>query len=624
MALSEAELDAYIQQRSDEEAANKQAAIQSMDMSKSVLSPDYRPRGALGGQEIGGLVGSVGGAIGGGILGGPAGAALGSTAGAGLGGALGETTEQLLRGESISPRRIAGAGAEEAAWDAAGNLVIKMGGKAFKLAADATFNRNAIPDAAQAADVWLKQYGSSLPEAAKTGTGFDKTLEGIAFTPATADLFVKKQGEIKAALDKGSKDILSSLTTSPEFAQAIKSTTSPQRAAGDVLQSFMKNGSESLSAAVKPIYADVFKDVDSRVSTFGIKQWADKLLSDPEALTSGQRSILKEVRDWPTQMDVPKLHEVRSRWLAENRDKFSSAGTEKDSRAVKTITSLIDQIDNAMDFSANKTLKGETLQKYRDVTKTYREGIQGMQSEAVDKALTLNPEEVGAYLFKSGNETPIAQLHKSIVAASRLSGKPSGEILDALRYGYLEGFVNTPENVLKFSKNLEQDVNFRNTYNMLFGGTPQNQAIKDMAAAAEKGLVGAKHLPGLNMRTAGAVLNIGAAPAAVATGYYFTLDPEQQQRLRDNFAEASFAGGAFLLSQRQLAKLMLNPQGAKAVSYLSKAKEKTMSPSGFTKLVVEPIANILGPEGERQSMFTPSSSAPLSNEDLDAYINKMK
>ena len=34
---------------------------QNLDMSKSVLSPDYRARTPLGAQEIGGLIGSIGG-----------------------------------------------------------------------------------------------------------------------------------------------------------------------------------------------------------------------------------------------------------------------------------------------------------------------------------------------------------------------------------------------------------------------------------------------------------------------------------------------------------------------------------------------------------------------------------
>jgi hypothetical protein len=266
-----------------------------------------------------------------------------------------------------------------------------------------------------------------------------------------------------------------------------------------------------------------------------------------------------------------------------------------------------------------------TLDEYNKVTKTYREGIQGLQSDAINEAMTKAPEQVGAYLFKAGNETPIKDLYKSVAAAGTLSGKPSNEIIDSLRYGYLEAMVNTPENMLKFSKNLEQDAGFRNTYNMLFKGTAQEQAIKAMADAAEKGLVGAKHMPGLNMRTTGAAVGIGGLPAAVATGYYFTLSPDQQESLKENWGNAVVTGGSLIITQRQLAKLMLNPAGARAITRLSTARDKLTSPSAFTKLVVEPITNVLGPSGERQTMFNPASSTqPLSDSDLEAYIKNAK
>jgi hypothetical protein len=345
--MTNEELDAYIQQKTDEESTAKQAQVQQMDMSKSVLSPDYRPRAAFGAQEIGGLVGSIGGAAAG-VPFGPAGVAIGSTAGAGVGGALGETAAQLMGGETVSPKRIAGAGAEEAAWDAAGNLVMKIAGKTIKLGAQTLgFGAKEIPDANQAADLFLQKYGSSLPEAARTGSALDTMLEGVTYTPATADIFFKKQTEIKNALTEGSQDILKSFSKSPEFAQALKSATSPQRASGEVLQNFIKDGQTALSNSVKPLYENIFKDVDSRITTFPIKSWAGKELTNPAALTAGQRSILNEVKDLPPTVDMQTMHDIRSRWLAENRDKYSSSlSSNKDSRAAATISDLITKIDN--------------------------------------------------------------------------------------------------------------------------------------------------------------------------------------------------------------------------------------------------------------------------------------
>jgi hypothetical protein len=575
----------------------------NVDMSKSIMSPEYRSRDAFGGQELGGLIGGV-------VAPFPL-----STVGAGIGGFVGETYEQASKGEAPSLSLATQAGIEEAAWDAGGNLVLKGLGKVLRFGAEKLgFTSKNAPDANQAAEEFLQRYNSTLPASQRTGLNLFAALEGLTITPATYDIFKSKDKEIQDALMTGSQDILKSLVKSPELDMALRTNTSSQFSSGQILQNFIKQGEDSLSKLVDPIYKDIFSDKTSKVSMFSVKSFADKLLAEPSALTSGQRSILNEMRVLPTELDVPTLHQIRSRWLAENRDKYASrVSSEKDSRASQTISELIAKFDQAMDFSANSTLKGDTLKKYKDVTKTYRQGIQGLQTDAIQEALLKNPEEVGGYLFAAGKETPILDLFKSVTAASRLSKKPSNEIVDALRYGYLEAMVNTPENMLKFAKNLEQDKAFANTYNRLFGGTPQDAAIKQMNEGAKLGLVESKALPGLNYRTVVSGLNVIAPTAAIGSGYFFLLSPEQQQKVTDNLGSAAVVGGSLVLSQRTLAKALLDPQGAKAIKYLSTAKEKLTSPTAFTKLVVEPLTNIITAEEKEKYPF----GAPSNKDQFD-------
>lgn len=590
---------------SDEQATKEEV--------QSVLNPAFvnRQRAALGLQELGGLAGGITGGVVGSIFG-PAGTVggrvlgsmAGSALGAGLGGAAGEAGEQLTKGEPLSPSLMAQAGLEEAAWDAGGNLVLRGLGKTIRIGADKLgFGPKSIPDANKAAQEFLKAQGSSLSLAQRTGSGFLESLEGMLNTPVTADIFKRKEGEIRDALISGNRNVLKNLVNSPEFEQALRSGTSAQRASGQVLQNFIKEGEQSLSKAVEPEYAAIFKDKDSRISMFGVRQWADKELSDPAALTAGQRSILREMQSLPPQVDVELIHKLRSRWLAENRDKYSSLGTEKDSRASKTISDLIGKLDEAMDFAASRTLDPKTLQRYRGVTRTYREGIQGLQTEAVQAALAKNPEEVGSFLFASGKETPINELYKSIAAAGTLTKKPPKEILDALRYGYLEAMTNTPENMLKFAKTLEQDKATQNTFKALFGDPVQRRAIEDMNKAAELGLIEPASRQGLQLQTISSLKQAGAVTTAGLGGYYFLLTPEQQERLRENFGPALVSAGGMIVSQRALAKALLDPKGARAVSFLSKAKQQALSPTAFTKLVVEPLYNILSGETYTPNTF---------------------
>lgn len=595
-----------------EQAAERAAQESQAETDKSVLSPNYRPRSALGLQELGGLAGSVvGGALG--MVGGPLGIAAGSTLGAGVGGAGGEALAQYFGDEPISGKLITQAGVEEALWDAGGNLVLKGAAKTLRFGADKLgFTKKDIPDANAAAQAFLEKQGSSLPLAARTGANLDATLEGFAYTPATFDLFAKKQKEITAALQAGQKDVLKQFTVTPEFEQALRSGSSAQKSSGQVLMQFMKQGQESLSNAVDPLYQEIFKDTQSKVGTFPLNSWAGKQLQTPEALTTGQKTILKEIKNLPPSVDFNTMHRIRSRWLAENRDKYSGSGTEKDSLASGTISQLVGKIDEAMDLSAERSLSKGTLDEYKKVTKTYREGIQGLQTDAVSKALLLNPEAVGDYLFRAGNETPISELFKSVAAAGTLSKKSSKEVLDSLRVGYLDAMTHTPENMLNFAKQLEQDKATQNTFNVLFGGTPQKDAILAMNEAAKRGFIQPEYIPGVRGRTGATIGSAGLAGATVVGAYAFALSPEQQQRAQDNAAGLAASGLALVLSQRQLAKLMLDPKGAKAVKYLSTAKERALSPSGFTKLVIEPINNVLGPKTEEPLFTAPKASVDWS------------
>lgn len=617
------------------------------EISKSVLSPDYRaPRGAFGGQELGGLVGGLGFGTLGGIVAGPPGAFAGSTFGAGVGGMVGEAVEQYTRKEEPSLSLVAKAGVEEAAWDLGGNLVLKGAGKVLRFGADKIgFSQKDFPDANKAAEAFLEKQGSSLPLGARTGSNFLTNLESFVYSPATFGLFKEKQQEIGDALRAGSKDVLKSLAKSPELEQALRSNTSSQYASGEILQNFIKQGQESLGNSVRPIYDEIFKDKKSLISTFPLNSWASAQLTKPASLTSGQQTILNEIKNLPPNVDMQYMHEIRSRWLAENRDKYASnTASQKDLRASKTITNLIDKIDNAMDVSAKSTLDPSTYQQYQKVTNTYREGVQGLQSDAIVEALRLYPEEVGGHLFRSGLETPTLDLFKAVSAVgtikkaeidglkeqlqtleksgvgkgsfdykslatqikkleSKDSTQEASNLMDALRHGYLEAMVNTPENMLKFANNLEQNKAMANTYNRLFDGTPQDTAIKAMNNAAKLGLVDTKAVAGVPYQTMRPLLTGAGQLATIGTGYYFLLSPEQQNTIKDNLGSAAIVGGGLFFSQRNLAKVLLDPKGARSLTYLSTAKEKLTSPTAFTKLVVEPIVNILGGSGASEEFF---------------------
>jgi len=600
------------------EGQQPQAPKPEEDPGTSVLSPNYRPRSAFGGQQLGGaIVGIPSSALG----------PVASAAGSFVGGAVGEAVEQIAKDEPFSLKRVGMAGLEEAAWDAGGNLVIKGLGKTLRFGGDILgFTKKDIPDANKAAQTFLEKQGSSLPASARTGSNLDATLEGLVNTPATSDLFKNKQQEIALALQAGQKDVLKKFATSPEFEQALRNNSSAQIASGQVFQNFIKEGEKALSDSVDPIYTRIFSSAPKsnlietttggapQVNMFSIKNWATSELKDPQALTAGQRSILNEMKALPPTVDFFTLHKMRSRWLAENRDKYASMGSEKDSRASGTISGVIKQFDNALDFSAGRTLPPELLKEYRTVTESYRKSIQSFQSDTINEAMVKSPEAVGSYLFANGNETTIKDVYKALATAGNLNKKSSAEIMNALRVGYLDALTGTPENMLKFSKDLEQNKAMQNTFNVLFGGTPQKEAIEAMNNAAKLGLVAPAKEAGFNMATAGAMKSLAGTAALYGSGYIILLNPEQQQQAKDNLPGVLVTAGGLLLSQRNLAKLLLDPKGAKSLKFVATAKDRLSSPTAFTKLVIEPMNNILNePMSFEKNPFQIKSEYDISN-----------
>ncbi len=172
----------------------------NVDMSKSIMSPEYRQRDAFGAQELGGL-----------IVGAPFRFPL-STVGAGVGGFGGELYEQVSRGETPSLSLATQAGIEEAAWDAGGNLVLKGLGKVLRFGADKLgFTSKNAPDANKAAEEFLQRYNSTLPASQRTGANLFAALEGIVYTPVTFGVFKDKDKEIHQTLKKKYPDLTQDL-----------------------------------------------------------------------------------------------------------------------------------------------------------------------------------------------------------------------------------------------------------------------------------------------------------------------------------------------------------------------------------------------------------------------------
>ena len=650
------------------EGGAQPSAPSGTDMTKSVMSPEYKAQQESLLPELLGL--------GGGLLsltpagrfigaGGPVVEALASRApalrpflpsliGSSVGTAVGTGLEQSLGGEFV-PSQFAKNLAENAAWDVGGNLVFRVGGQAIQIGKEALqglgIGKNNIPDAQIAAQRFLSQ--SSQPQATLTRAQLLETpgsiaAERLARGGTGATIFGAQEQAVKNAVEEGKRNFFNKLDTDPEFNAVLGQGRSADYAAGTAFTNAINRAFTSLKEQVDPFYQTLGQQGKNVPVDFSsIQKEAQQELDAASAISSTGRAgsalseevakELKNIADIKGTIDFAQAHQYRSNLLSRIRELEQSEV--RPTNLIRILKSTVKQLEDKMDEGAK--LFDPTLKKeYDKISQLYKEGVSELYPQTVTKALQKNPERVGEHLFRVGNETEILDTIKAArrietLTANTANPIKSDQILNSLRYGYLDGVLSTFESTAKLATDLDNP-KFARSFNALFPDKNQQEVLRGMANAAKTIQKAEAPVAGLPSRTVGTGVQF-ASLATGGTAAYLSLTPDQQEKLKDNVPASLITGGIILFTPRIMAKAMTDPA---AVSALAKVTNPTkISPAAYgaavTKLAaywnnaglfdneyISSVQDFIGtrvPEGQRQPQpITPEGAGNFIRlEDLE-------
>lgn len=597
---------------------------------------------------------------------------IGSTLGTGTG----LLAEGAVQDQLPASNRVFGELVTNAAFDVGGNLVFGALGKTYKIAKDAIpFLKGSSPeDARIAAQQFLSDRGATLSRAQLTGKPLDVAIEEVVRGGTGAPVFRAQEQSVRDAINKGVNEFKDKLATSADFRTALTQGDPTQMALGDNFKNAVNVARDEFKSVHRPFYEKLSQDTGAYVDMRGIKAQAQK---EYDRLAQGKfagagadkKTILEDVLKQDDFVDFGIAHDIRSNFGAAARDKVEAGGRATTLSA--GYSRYEDGISKAMDDafkivgSTKKRVEGQGLQltktpaestvavttgetgfnpylkqtqetkdlvrTYRLTQESYKKGMDGLYNNTLTKALELEPEAVGKYLFNPEYSSRFRDVYKSVAQVDKYA---RNDIVNGLKYGFIEQAMSNPDNVLKLSKTLETDKAFKQGFDYLFKAPGEKEFLTNILNSAKYGLDEGAMSQLARNRLALEGTRVLAQGGAL-TGGYLLLPEGSQEKLKANLPEALSTAGVLIITPRLVAKAMTNKQAMNALVDLSKAQDNpkfagamatkifnNLNESGIidNEYLTEINAKLGGTSTQQQTAPTPVETLPKENF-LD-YLNK--
>jgi hypothetical protein len=581
-----------------------QIPVESLQPSPVVQPPSFTDYAVQSLPEMGAMAGSVlaqrfvGPARGALALGRTLGA---SALGAGGGAAAGTTIQQGIRDirgqqqpfESRSSEILANA-AENAALDAAGNLIFSIAGKGFRVSKEYLQSKGFFSSASQTPaelkrqiQALLQEEGASLTRFQAEPSAIRKTAESVARSGVTGQgIFNKQQELVNTALTSTRDKILTNISSVPR--EAIQTGK-------DYLQ-ILEDADKALSDSVSPFYKNLAERSKNVLVDFNpIKNKAFTTLESAKQLTeTGNPATilgddvakeLNNISNVVSDLTFDQAHQYRSILNKRLRSLRSEVGP--DSPVIAKLSESVKMLDTQMDEAAKK-LDPALLQEYRATSKLYKDSITELYPDLLQSVIQKAPERIGEAIFKSGNVSQVQDAYKALARAKKLDPNINvSQVKADLQRGYLESFFGqegteiTAETLGTLSKKLT-DPKFKRTFEATLDEATQNR-IKLLTSAGK--LASEKPGAALSLFVAGkqadavSLLAAAAGGSAIAGG----IDP----------LTGAIVGTGLLFTPRVLAKMSTNPRAVNQILKIDSEQKK----SGFTGGNVAQVVEILRQAG---------------------------
>lgn len=524
---------------------------------------------------------------------------------------------------------------ENAVWDVGGNLAFTAAGKAFKVSKD-LFSKDAqATNPRQAVQEWLSNRGATLTRAQLTNQPTAKAVEEMAKGGFAAEPFRKQQAGVEKAINLGIQEVKDTLNTSPSFKLALAADEPFTRATGENFKELIDIARVEFKDRYRPFYQSLSTDngvyVDLRAVKSAAQSEYDRLAKSKFAGASKDRlDVLNDILKQEDVVEFGVAHDLRSSFSSSASDlkQPGKATTTKEAAYSKYASEIEKSMDNAFNSVGPSKLSSQTVAEYKRVKQAYKEGMDGLYNETIASAMAQNPSKVGAYLADLSESEKFTDLFKAVSTIdqyAKVPGKEGNQLLNDIKYSFLEKNLSSPEKAATFARNLKEDKDLNSSFYKLFRA--EAPALKQVLNAADIGLEGGgSGASYLRNRIVG-----GAGVAAAGGLGYLTLPNDLQERLKNNLPDVALTAGLFVLTPKIIARSATNPKAMDALAGLAKASQNPKFGGAAAAKLVDQLnqSGIIDSEyiTEINSLFSkdearqPVEQAPV---DIEAYIKEIQ
>ena len=233
-------------------------------------------------------------------------------------------------------------------------------------------------------------------------------------------------------------------TTKP-VTRTVRVDTPILDASGQNLHRFETTTTEEI---VKPVNVKALKNKVRDILKLG-----EEVGNIPQGEWGG--SLLNKILTMKDEIGFDGARELRSFFLAESRSLATQFGEAKSKMMMRDMEQLLMK---AMDEGALGTGNKAFIDQYKKVNEFWAEGSSTIRSKNIAALVKLNPEHIGAEIFKEGNMTLIKEARSAILKAGQYA-KGTDDAFDAqkvwlnMQSGYLNSLIagsqQASETVLK-------------------------------------------------------------------------------------------------------------------------------------------------------------------------------
>ena len=525
-------------------------------------------------------------------------------------------------------KKLAGSLIQNALFDVGGNLAFAVGGATYNVG-KATLEKlglkkSVFHDEGAAARLLaqeiLSKHGATLTRGQLTDSGTVKGVESLLEKSSATDIMNARSEAYYKAINGEAVDILKSLDVSPDFKAALRAEKPTQMTVGNRWQGVVKTAEEELKATVKPVYAEMREQspnftVDMKpLKTMAQMEWNRLAKTKFAGAGAEKKKVLEEIIKQDDVVDFETAHDLRSGWSAAARESVIDGVPNTTLRgqyemASKAISKQMDRVAlltfgneeqkalarklglesgvdspaglrtgqwraDGIEKLANLNLpftyanigNNPMLRKYFNAQKAYRDGMQGLYSDTMAKAMQLSPSDVGGHLLDMNYPERLYDVHKALVQADKYSKGASKGLRQELQYGYLDRMFKSTKDLVGFSKRYAEDKEFAKTFNFLFPQGETRKKVTDLLKTVQIGLPEAAQGTILRNRAIGGVASVATGAAA-----YFALSEDVREHI--DLGNLGLQSLVLIVTPRLLAKAVTNKNAMDALAGVAQAQK---------------------------------------------------